>query len=298
MMRKGLFHILFLALCLTASFPVSAQKGRWETALDQYEAICDRCIELRTLSLSGQPVSSEALSSLLLQLSSLRQQLQTAEGEMTPAQRNRFILIRNRYQAATAYHRKPSKKLHSLKVIGPDTLPTFSASLVHRNPDIRPIPAPRPSDIHGGIVLFAGLPDGYPGVMGFLQKHRWGGYLKGATTIQAAHPDYTGLSDGTSDGSMVWTSGQERLCRRSASIGAIFSLTEYLRLYAGPQYVSRTVLWEDVSGKWMSVSDLNHKGWGIDTGLVFAWKRISVMAGASYASGCPIQGEFGLGLLF
>ena len=299
MMRKGLFFILLPVLCLmTFTYPVSAQNGRWDTALDQYEAICDRCIELRSLSLSGQPVSSDALTSLLLQLSSLRKQLQTAEGEMTPAQRKRFIMIRNRYQSVPSARQEASEPLAPLQYKGPETLPVFSSAPAFRKPVLRPQPSLQPPVLTEGIVAFAGLPDSYPGIMGFLQRKRWGGYIKGAATVGAVRSEYSGLSDGTSDGAMVWTSGREKLLRRSVSAGFVISLTDFLRLYGGPNYGLRDILWEDVSGKWMTVSDLSHKGWGADTGVLLCWKHLAVMAGGSYTHGSPIQAELGFGLLF
>ena len=120
-------------------------------------------------------------------------------------------------------------------------------------------------------------------------------------TIQAVAPE-EGPATRTirlDNGNIWWTPGDQiSVFYGSGADGFVVSLTVFLRLYGGPNYGLRDILWEDVSGKWMTVSDLSHKGWGADTGVLLCWKHLTVMAGGSYTHGSPIQAELGFGLLF
>ena len=87
---------VIVLLCLCQQVHCQSQ-GNWDRALDRYELICERCIELLELKRSGIDVAQESLSSLLTQLSLLKSSLNEADKQMSPAQKMRFDMIRRRF---------------------------------------------------------------------------------------------------------------------------------------------------------------------------------------------------------
>ena len=89
---KGWF--LYVFMVLTVFYQEAQAQNRWDQALDRYERICEECLRIRTLAAKGQTVPANDLSSLLEELSTLRQQLRQAEGSMSIRQQTRFQDIR------------------------------------------------------------------------------------------------------------------------------------------------------------------------------------------------------------
>ncbi len=88
-------------LILTLLFPVITLAGNqgsdWDRVLDRYQEICGQCIVLRDRITAGEPVSDKAVTSLLQELTQLRNTLQSASGSMTASQKARFNAIRDSY---------------------------------------------------------------------------------------------------------------------------------------------------------------------------------------------------------
>ena len=309
-MPKRLLTLLSAAFFFFAAIPASAQDGRWDSALDQYEQICEQCIELRQRALAGENVPASSLSSMLSRLATLRESLQAAKGTMSPTQKSRFNRIRDRYAEIMSGRRNLMESGAPAKV--------FSTA-------IKDIPAPvtsfkRPSsiepfhmklsDIQGGIILFGGFPDGCPGAMGFIGGQRLGGYLKVSSTFRQVRPGFDCLSDGTAGESFIWATGREALCRQTASAGLVYTAGTHVRIYGGAGYGNRSVLWEDMSGKWAKVTDLSSKGFGADAGFILSFGHFAVMAGGwfpvpgymqvegSRPGALHIQAEAGVGYIF
>ena len=93
-MSRFFAFILFVFSCVA----LYAQDRRWDVALDQYQQICNECIDLRARSAAGESIPVASVAQLLSKLSSLRSTIQDARGQMTPAQRLRFESIRMRYE--------------------------------------------------------------------------------------------------------------------------------------------------------------------------------------------------------
>ena len=295
-------------------------------ALDRYERICNQCIDLRQRSLAGESVSASSITDLLGQLASLRNSLQEAAGRMTPSQRARFESIRLRYAEAfsgsdpvvpsarlslqpplASPSRLPSLSPSSLTIPGPSLL---TSGIMVPNPDPGHMTDQPRNPIRFGVVAFASLPALRPGLMTRLDFGRAGLFLKGSF-LPVSDPSYTCNSDGTTPTGFIWTTGEERVgvCSFSAggtismftsslnynfSSGNIFSL----RLYAGAGYGSRSVLWEDVDGKWALVSDLSFKGVSADAGFLFDIGHLTLLTGVSTVSFRSISFDFGIGVLF
>ncbi len=85
--------IFIQAVCL-------AQQRNWDEALDRYELICARCVELMEQEKTGQNIPKESLSSLIVQLNLLKNSLSEGQGQMSAAQKARFEMIRNHFATA------------------------------------------------------------------------------------------------------------------------------------------------------------------------------------------------------
>lgn len=92
---------------------------------------------------------------------------------------------------------------------------------------------------------------------------------------------YDCLSDGTADGSTMWTNGVSRRHRFAISAGPVVRITQKLSLYAGAGYGRFACYWEDIDGKWAEVSDITCSGLSLDTGLLYdiGIMRIGIGAG-------------------
>ena len=98
-MKRAVLSII--ALLLISPAYVIAQNADWDKVLDRYEDICGQCITLRDRIVAGEPVSDRAVTSLLQELSQLRNTLQNASGSMTDEQKKRFTTIRDSYSGTT-----------------------------------------------------------------------------------------------------------------------------------------------------------------------------------------------------
>lgn len=101
-MCKYLSIIFSLLLLMSGSLLCDAQSMRkqdWDKILDQYERVCQRCVELREDALNGKRVSTRRFNSLTEELERLRSALQESGGAMTESQIKRFQQIRSLYEA-------------------------------------------------------------------------------------------------------------------------------------------------------------------------------------------------------
>ncbi len=98
-MKRAVLSII--ALLLISPAYVIAQNADWDKVLDRYEDICGQCITLRDRIVAGEPVSDRAVTSLLQELSQLRNTLQNASGSMSDEQKKRFTTIRDSYSGTT-----------------------------------------------------------------------------------------------------------------------------------------------------------------------------------------------------
>ena len=316
-MRSWSTYLLALVL-LFSSWTVSAQVTGWDAALDRYERICGQCIDLRQRSIAGEAVSAVSVTELLGELASLRNTLQEAAGRMTASQRARFESIRLRYAEAFPGSSAPvsSAILPSLRppLPSPSDLPSFSLSHVYSralpmaltaktSSGVRPVSesfekslsvAPR-----FGAVVFTSMPPIRPGVMARLDFGRAGIYLKGSW-LPVSDYSYLCKSDGTTFSGFIWTTGNEHIDAFSFSAGGSYALPVAfpMRLYAGVGYGARSVLWEDVSGRWAQVSDLSFSGLSADAGLLFDIGHLTLMSGISSIAFRTLVLEVGLGFVF
>ena len=321
-MRKVLPTIvLSLLFCLGGT--ALAQSDRWDMALDSYQTICDRCILLRERSLRGDDIPSDELRSLLEQVSSLRVSLQKGSGSMSVAQRERFKRIRDRYSEAfskAGYSTdgpvlrvaRPSLELPRLWE-AEKILRASSGSAQNDNHLYHHEGAKRANDLPAGRngsrpsagslgIMFQGTRNPRtlsPGGMRTLCGRSLGFYLKGRSSLTAAPTeDYTCLSDGTSGGAPIWTSGKESHSQWALGAGGIFRVSGVFGLYAGSGYGRERTLWEDAAGKWALVEDYSVRGVTTDAGIIFTISHFQASAGVSAIALKRPSLEIGLGIAF
>ncbi len=273
---------------------LGAQELKWDAALGQYQRICDECIMLRMRAVSGEAIEASELTSVLARLASLKQTLQDARGQMTPAQRLRYEAIRLRYEEVfgqTAPVRM--SRLESVPALLTDALrqcPSTGLSFKEMPPRV-----PKP---HAGLVLFAGVPDIYYGAMATVSGLRFGGFVKASASIPFIKPAYECFSDGTTPSGYIWTSGKESVSRWAVTAGATISVSRNFAIYAGAGYGKRDVLWQDVSNRWATVSDLGIHGLVADGGIIVSVKKLNFMAGVSSFGFRAFSAEAGIGYQF
>lgn len=123
--------LFFSSICF------AQQQNNWDEALDRYELICERCLELLESQNAGENVPKESLSSLVVQLSMLKNSLSASEGSMSASQRARFEMIRHRF----ASHSGKSSVVQEVPV---EQIP---ASRKKRDVSDHPIMAPASSSV-------------------------------------------------------------------------------------------------------------------------------------------------------
>ncbi len=146
-----------------------------------------------------------------------------------------------------------------------------------------------------GVFAF---PECSGGLMLGWEKYRWGCYVKAVSNFRSSASAYDCLSDGTTSDGYIWTSGRSRVSRLSITTGLIFRTCDWLSLYTGVGYGSRTLLWEDSSLYWSRVSDRSPRGVAADFGLQFRLRRLRLTAGLSTTAFRTIDGEIAIGFCF
>ena len=311
----GVFAILALS-SVTAAW---GQSDRWDRALDSYQTICDRCILLREQSLRGDEIPADELRSLLEQVSSLRASLQRGSGSMSKAQKERFERIRSRYVEAFSKQEytsdEPTLRIarpildlprvdwspqikadeRSRTMVGERSRTTGpSAPLRNRREELRDR-----SKSAGLMAMGSWSPNTLSyGAMATLTWGKAGIYIKWRSNFQNKIGEYSCLSDGTSDGKVIWTSGQESYPTWVLGAGGLFKIAGPVSLYAGSGYGAAQTLWEDASGKWATVEDYSAKGICADAGIIFCKNHFQASIGISTITFKKPAIELGLGIRF
>ena len=297
---KRLFAVIpILFIC----FALNAQDRRWDSALDQYQQICEECISIRSRYASGEAVQAASVASLLSRLANLRNTLKEAEGQMTPAQRLRFEAIRLRYEEVFGTPRStfllPSLPALS-SVSESQNLPGLNPPHYVSPSNRRPAKYVQPGTPQFGFLFYTGVPDLYCGTVITLSfaDQLFGIFAKADVSIPYVRGEYECLSDGTTAGGFIWTSGDESLSRWSVTAGITVTPSQLISIYAGGGYGSRNVLWQDISGRWATVSDRSLTGFSADAGIIFNLNRFSIIAGVSTIGINNVSAELGLGIRF
>jgi len=335
---KSLFkiYILIPLLYFVMALPSRAQTN-WDQALDKYEEICDRCIELRDMVADGKPVSSSSVTTLLQELNSLRTRLQGAEGSMSKAQRQRFTRIRDKYSRAyssAASSRKEStrstvrnateKPAVSQQVVeeAKDTISRVSLELAKVEEIIGSLQSPRQAftpkheiqevlaeDAGEAIVKkwhFGMTADAVicsPVCFGatlFASYRKVGAFVALSSDFRYHDTAYSCASDGTlSEGGSFWGNGSSAVHRSMVLAGPMYDLGHGFSILAGVGYGSRSTSWQDIDSAWAKVEDLDFKGMAISAGVIKAFGHMALSASVRYLpSGKEVYPAAGIGFAF
>ena len=329
-MRNILGHILLcLILALRFGFVTTAfpQGDDYDKALDKYARICDRCVDLRARSESGQSVRMEELKSLLAELSSLRKTLSNASGKMSEEQTERFEAIKARYLRGMKAFEKPDRPAFStIPKIVPVTEPAevtyrthYSKSLRHfgklsapqaQRPEVesRRLNAPRQLSSSNEslskpfrltVLADAGIfPTPSYGAMVVATRNGIGAYANYMSDFRKNEYSYTCTSGGDTEYGRIWATGKSRVSRTVATVGLAMFTSQRLGFHAGAGVTSYTRCWEDVSGQWAKVEDKSFKSLAADTGIFLTFNSLILSLGVTSDFSGHVDVRFGLGLSF
>ncbi|MBR5660236.1 MAG: hypothetical protein IKW99_01645 [Bacteroidales bacterium] len=309
-MRKVLSYLLMLPMLLL-TLAAYGQDSRIDLALNRYEIICDKCILLKEKTLKGEDISTDELKELLEQVSDLRTTLQKGSNNMSKSQKDRFEIIRRRYIAAFSGQSaitdgavlkvaRPELDLPRLSwrpetgVIGTEILHSAFGYAQSDNRNAR-------KELSLSLIILGGWrPESLSyGALASITDGKSGVYIKGRSNFNnQVKAVYSCLSDGTSNGSPIWTSGNELHSEWSLGAGGILHIAGPVSIYAGSGYGQTQTLWEDSAGKWARVEDYSVKGICADAGLLLSLGHFAASAGISTIGMKKATLEVGLGISF
>ena len=301
---------LILILLAWSSAAATAQERVWNAALDWYESVCGKCADWMDRIERGESVPKDSLQLMLGELTAVRQNLQGVWGEMTPGQRLRFEVIRDRF-ATGRWHKGPRAHLPTLPVLdisGPQAhkigiapLPGFKQYLTSTHTRVRPRLRPG---------LLAGIAAGvYPefsgGVLFGITLGNWAFFAKGRGDVDRSKAEYDCLSDGTIvGGGYFWSGDEKESGRLQMTVNVAYRVFKPVSLYAGAGYGRRSLCWKDWNGAWARVTDRCFSGFAADAGiLVHPVSRgpasgLTLLLGCSWVRGGYLDAEAGLGWRF
>ncbi len=300
-------------LMLFLMFPASAQRtDGYDRALDKYESICDRCLELRARAEAGQSVDTEALRGLLAELSSLRKTLSGASGKMSAVQSERFEAIKARYTSGIDGKSKAAEFLPRLNPLTTSGLRAKDFGISERETrreaeaEASTNPARESSsrksvvsDVRAAVLASGGcFPTPSFGAMAAVSWRGVGLYAGYRGNFRSGEYDYVCSSDGVSEYGRVWASGAVRQSRGVVTGGLCVFPARRFGFYAGAGRSSYKLCWEDSTGEWAEVEDRSYDSLAVDAGLFLTFDRLVFSAGAvsDFSGHADIQ--IGVGIRF
>lgn len=266
-------YILAICLAMLCSAAYSQKRDARDKALDRYEVVCNRLIELRDALRRGETISSGEVSALSAEVRTIRSNLQKSPEGLTPEQTKRFNRIRRRYSYGYELEELPVAK--AVQVYSP-VVYNADDHLV----ELERINSSRQysfdkwsyDDGKTGVYVLAQVspvPDMSFGVSAGYLKRRTGAYLSFISNFKSQSASLDVLSNGTSSTGPVWLSGRQEKSKTAFAAGGIFRLSYNTSLMAGAGYGTRKLFWEDSGGKWMRVTDRSYSGIAAEAGFLF-----------------------------
>ena len=266
MMRTGRY-VLAMCLVMLCSSAFSQRRDARDKALDRYDVVCNRLIELRDALRRGETISAQEMSALRAEVSSIRSNLQKSPEGLTPEQTIRFNRIRRRYNYGYEL-----KELSLIKAI-PVTYRAKDIRISGRYPYME---QPYYDIGKTGFLALAEVspvPDMAFGLcLGMLRSGK-GAYVSVVSNFKSKSASIDCLSDGTSSGNPVWVSGRQDKTRLALTAGGIFRVADNVNIMAGAGYGTRKLLWENTGGDWMRVTDRSYSGIAAEAGALFTLGR-------------------------
>ena len=296
MVKRTFKYIAAAFMCVFAALQVRAQDSM-DIELERYERMCAMCLELRTRMDRGEQLSRDEAKATLDIFVASNKRLKTRESGMTALQRQRFKDIGEWFTAGV----KPQR---------PVQLPYLTCSLpsVRLAEEERTIilpssvsyePYAKPLRVEFIALAEISAPDLSCGLRAGLHGRKIGGYVAYRSNYSYQAPDYQCTSDGKLDGgSRVWLSGETMSDNMTGAAGILVPVAKWSSLYAGAGYGRRAVLWQDIDGNWVEVSDISHKGLVLEAGALFRWNHLAFSLGLSSVKLKTYSFTAGIGVCF
>ena len=256
-------HIMAVCLVMLCSSAIAQRRDARDRALDRFEVVCDRLIELRDALRRGETISTEEVSDLKAEVGRIRTNLQKSPEGLTPEQILRFNRIRRRYNYG-----------YELKELSPAKAVPLTYNIKDIQFSSRYPYHDRPYYDIGktgflALAQISPVPDMSFGLsLGFLRRST-GAYVSFLSNFKSKSASIDCLSDGTSSGNPVWVSGRQEKAKTAFTAGGIFRLSYNTSLMTGVGYGTRKLFWEDSGGKWMRVTDRSYSGIAAEAGFLF-----------------------------
>ncbi len=263
---RYLLAIILAMLCCSA---YGQHRDSRDKALDRYEAVCNRLIELRDALRRGEKISSQEVTALQTEVKTIRSNLQRSPEGLTLEQMMRFLRIRRRYNYGYDIPQLSLTKAAPVTYNGRD--PQIALERIDKG---RSHSWDKWHLYEGktGVLALAQVspvPDLSFGLsVGYL-KRKTGAYVSFMSNFKSKSTVMDILSDATSAGNPVWLSGRQEKTKLSVTAGGILRLADHVSLLAGAGYGSRKLLWENTNGDWMRVKDCSYSGIAAEAGLLF-----------------------------
>ena len=226
MMRTGRY-VLAMCLVMLCSSAFSQRRDARDKALDRYDVVCNRLIELRDALRRGETISAQELSALRAEVSSIRSNLQRSPEGLTPEQTIRFNRIRRRYNYG--YELKELSMIKAIPV-------TYRAKDIRMSGRYPYMEQPYYDIGKTGFLALAQVspvPDMAFGLcLGMLRSGK-GAYVSVVSNFRSKSASIDCLSDGTSSGNPVWVSGRQDKTRLALTAGGIFRVADNVNILAG-----------------------------------------------------------------
>ena len=270
--------LLTAVVLLTGRISLCAQGPdvlRWDMLLDRYERISNMCLELK--GDAARDVPAGKMEHLLDELSGLKAELSESGSRMPAAARQRYETIRSAYaagvKAGTRKFRLPVN-MPALAAEPPAKAPV--TSVVGSCERRKAVGVDYKWNVCASAVV---LPEFSAGLMAAYVPGAVGAYAAFRSNYSFHSVSYSALSDGTSDGMPVWTSGRTAVDRLFVTAGPVLRLPGKFSAFVGLGYGMRRLCWEDSEGAWMDVSDVSRRGLCAELGVSYRIGRVTFAAG-------------------
>ena len=299
-MKRAFKYIVTLFFCFLTIHQAWAQES-FDSELERYERLCSMCLELRTRVESGEAISRDEAKATLDIFVASNKRLKARESEMTFLQRQRFKDISDWFATGVRPVRQENLPLLSL------SLPVSAAKGNNERKDLRYsqrieyecVASETASGKDFVVLAEIAAPDISYGIRAGMTGKIFGGYVSFRSNFINGSSDYECTSDGKLQGGGVfWPGGAETRSDMSASAGLLVKAADWMKLYAGAGYGYRSLLWQDIDGKWAEVADWSRKGLAAELGCIFSVNRLAFSLGASSISFRTCSLTCGIGICF
>ena len=273
MIRSARYILAMCIIMLCCSTYYGQRRDVRDKALDRYEVICNRLIELRDAFRRGETISNQEVTALMAEVKTIRSNLNQSPGGLTPKQIIRFNRIRRRYNYGIELKELSfSKKISKVPVVSDIKLDNKRLKNSNYWEDHIFFP---PKNGFLTIAQVSLVPDISFGLSIGVLKQQYGAYLSFTSNFKSKSADIEVLSDGTSRGETIWISGRQEKTKIEFTAGGILRVADHVNLFAGAGYGIRNLFWENSGGNWMKVTDCSYSGIAAEAGALFTlgWRE-------------------------